>query len=98
MIDTEWQSSLVVLFAEELRRKSNAHQTPAQKRRKFTKKEYESLVKKSEIFGKRATILRTKNGGRYFRFIKKWKLHIIKTFSKERSNSSNGSFCTGSGK
>ena len=71
MIDTEWQSSLVVLFAEELRRKSNAHQTPAQKRRKFTKKEYESLVKKSEIFGKRATILRTKNGGRYFRFIKK---------------------------
>ena len=29
------------------------------------------MVKKSEIFGKRATILRTKNGGRYFRFIKK---------------------------
>ena len=62
---------MVVLFAEEQRRKSNAPQTPAQKRRKFTKKEYESLVKKSEIFGKRATILRTKNGGRYFRFIKK---------------------------
>ena len=25
------------------------------------------MVKKSEIFGKRATILRTKNGGRYFK-------------------------------
>ena len=33
------------------------------------------MVKKSEIFGKRATILRTKNGGRYFRSIKKWKLY-----------------------
>ena len=34
------------------------------------------MVKKSEIFGKRATILRTKNGGRYFRYIKKkWKLY-----------------------
>ena len=34
-------------------------------KRKFTKSEHESLVRKAEIFGKRANVVRTTKNGKY---------------------------------
>ena len=54
---------------EEMRRKSNISSNLAaatnSRRRRFTKKEYQSLSRKAEVFGKKAMILRTSTSGRY---------------------------------
>ena len=50
-----------------MRRRSNItsnSSAPNPKRRRFTSKEYQSLSRKAEIFGKRASVLRRRNNGR----------------------------------
>ena len=54
-----------ILLEELLRKKFNSHTNSESQRNKFTRKEYESLVKKAEIFGKRASVIRTNKHGRY---------------------------------
>ena len=53
---------------EEMRRKSNISNNLVvatnSRRRRFTKKEYQSLSRKAEVFGKKARILRTNSSGR----------------------------------
>ena len=55
-------------LTEEMRRKSNISNNHAtatnSRRRRFTKKEYQSLSRKAEVFGKKAMILRTSTSGR----------------------------------
>ena len=55
-------------LTEEMRRKSNISNNLAaatnSRRRRFTKKEYQNLSRKAEVFGKKAMILRTSSSGR----------------------------------
>ena len=78
------------ILEEILRKKTNGSESAPIRNRKFTKQEYLNLSKKAEIFGKRATVLRTNCSGRLLPYINNLKLIII---HQKRSCTSNGSFC-----
>ena len=56
---------MVCSILEELLKQKSQSNGNGKGRRKFSKREYENLARKAEIFGKRANVVRTTKDGRY---------------------------------